>query len=237
MNQQRGLVRSFGPRGALVPKHIDVQKYLDAYDDAVRLAPGWPAPPLWLSWRYWLRTQWLELLLHLRLARIGFWRGLTRAQGVLAVSRLYATVYRADGRIERLGLISTKLITDLGVAFLVDDWDASATDLTTMNFHGCGTGVAAENQTDSALGTESTTALNPDNTRATGTRSQPAANQYRSVGTVTFDGTVAVTEHGIFSQSATGGGVLWDRSVFTAINVVNLDSIQFTYTCTVSAGG
>jgi len=79
--------------------------------------------------------------------------------------------------------------------------------------------------------------LNPDSTRATGTRSQPAANQYRSVGTVTFDAITAVTEHGILSQAATGGGVLWDRSVFTAINVASGDSIQFTYTCTVSAGG
>ena len=85
--------------------------------------------------------------------------------------------------------------------------------------------------------TESTTALNPDNTRATGTRSQPAANQYRSVGTLTFDNTAAVTEHGLFSQAATGGGTLWDRSVFSAINVVSGDSIQFTYTVTVSAGG
>jgi hypothetical protein len=46
-----------------------------------------------------------------------------------------------------------------------------------------------------------------------------------------------VTEHGIFSQAATGGGTLWDRSVFSAINVVSGDSIQFTYTCTVSSGG
>jgi hypothetical protein len=146
-------------------------------------------------------------------------------------------VFRADGREEPRGLLSTKLITDTGVAFAVDDWDASVTDLTNLNFHGCGTGVVAENVTDTALGTESTTALNPDSTRATGTRSQPAANQYRTVGTLTFDATAAITEHGILSQAATGGGVLWDRSVFTAINVASGDSIQFTYTCTVSSGG
>jgi hypothetical protein len=106
-----------------------------------------------------------------------------------------------------------------------------------MNYHGCGTGTNAENATDTALQTESTTALNPDSTRATGTRSQPAANQYRTVGTLTFDASAAVTEHGIFSQSATGGGTLWDRSQFSAINVASGDSIQFTYTCTVSSGG
>ena len=187
--------------------------------------------------RHRLRTAWLELTLRFRVSIVGLWRGLTRSLGVFGVGRLYATVRRANGTFEHLGLLSTKLITDAGVAFLVDDWDNNVTDLTTMNFHGCGTGVVAEAVGDTALGTESTTALNPDNTRATGTRSQPAANQYRSVGTLTFDATAAVTEHGILSQSATGGGTLWDRSVFSAINVANGDSIQFTYTCTVSSGG
>lgn len=135
------------------------------------------------------------------------------------------------------GVVSRRVITDAGVAFLVDDWDNNGQDLTTLNFHGCGTGVAAEAVGDTALGTESTTALNPDNTRATGTRSQPAANQYRSVGTLTFDASAAITEHGLFSQSATGGGTLWDRSTFSAINVVNLDSIQFTYTVSLTSGG
>lgn len=31
--------------------------------------------------------------------------------------------------------------------------------------------------------------------------------------------------------------ILWDRRVFSAINVVNLDSVQFTYTLTMTAGG
>jgi hypothetical protein len=137
---------------------------------------------------------------------------------------------------ENRGMLSTKFITDNGVTFLRDDFNNSATDITLMNFHGCGTGVAAENQTDTALGTESTTALNPDSTRATGTRSVPATNQFRSVGTATFDAVAAITEHGILSQAATGGGTLWDRSVFTAINVASGDSIQFTYTLTLTAG-
>jgi hypothetical protein len=143
----------------------------------------------------------------------------------------------AVNEVEHLGLLSTKSITDAGVAFLVDDWDNNGADITTMNFHGCGTGTNAENVTDVALQTESTTALNPDSTRATGTRSQPTAPVYRTVGTLTFDASAAITEHGIFSQAATGGGTLWDRSVFSAINVVSADSIQFTYSCTVSSGG
>jgi len=66
---------------------------------------------------------------------------------------------------------------------------------------------------------------------------QPAANQLRSVGTQSFTGSGAITEHGLFSVITESAGVLWDRSVFSAINVDNGDSIEWTYTCTVSAGG
>lgn len=201
-------------------------------------AHGWP---MGMTIRRMMSSIWLEWCLHLRLAVKGFYRGLVKAEGVFGVGRLYATVIRANGSIEHLGMLCTKVITDAGVAFLVDDWDvntASATnDITTLKYHGCGTGTNAEAAGDTALQTESTTALNPDSTRATGTQSQPAANQLRSVGTLTFDASAAVTEHGLFSQAATGGGTLWDRSVFSAINVASGDSIQFTYTCTVSAGG
>lgn len=137
------------------------------------------------------------------------------------------------------GVVSRHVITDAGVTALRDQWNVGAFSYQTFNFHGIGTGVAAESVTDTALGTESTTALNPDSTRATGTRSTPASNQWRSVGTLTCDANIAVTEHGILSQAATGGGTLWDRSQFSAINLVgaNPDSIQCTYTCTLTSGG
>lgn len=151
--------------------------------------------------------------------------------------QLSAVLTKFDGTVIDYGVVSRNLITDTGVAFLVDDWDDNSEDITLMNFHGCGTGAVAENVSDTALGTESTTILNPNDTRATGAKSQPAANQLRSVGTLTFDGAGAITEHGLFDQAATGGGTLWDRSVFSAINVVSGDSIQFTYTCTITSGG
>lgn len=233
------MVGRFGSRGAVGPRGDVAARKIPGARRPRRsdFAPLWQPIPVGLSWSAYLRSLRLELALRARIAAKGFWRGLLAGQGVIGVCRLHATVRRADGRIERLGLIATRLITDAGVAFLVDDWDNNATDLTNLNFHGCGTGTTAEAQGDTALVTESTTALNPDNTRATGTRSQPAANQYRSVGTLTFDATAAITEHGLFSQAATGGGTLWDRSVFSAINVVAADSIQFTHTTTVSAGG
>lgn len=139
----------------------------------------------------------------------------------------------------RHGVVSRQVVTDAGVAYIVDDFDnaSGSADVSLFNFHGCGTGTNAEAVGDTALQTESTTALNPDSTRATGTRSQPAANQYRSVGTLTFDASAAVTEHGLFTTSGTGTGTLLDRSVFSAINVASGDSIQFTYTITFTSGG
>ena len=135
------------------------------------------------------------------------------------------------------GTVGYRVVTDAGVAFIVDDWDNSGTDMTTLNFHGIGTGSTAEAAGDTALVTESTTALNPDSTRATGTRSQPAANQYRSVGTLTADAQIVVREHGLFSASATGTGTLWDRTVFATITLESADSLQSTYTATLSSGG
>jgi hypothetical protein len=188
-----------------------------------------------LAWkiRNALRRSWIKgwIATHLIAPFANIWGVAT------LIARLDAVLIRANGERIYYDALSFRVITDAGVAYLVDDWDDSTTDITNLHFHGCGTGTTAEAAGDTALVTESTTALNPDSTRATGTESQPAANQLRTIGTLTFDASAAVTEHGIFSQAATGGGTLWDRSVFSAINVVSGDSIQFTYTCTVSSGG
>lgn len=135
------------------------------------------------------------------------------------------------------GIVSQKVVTTAGVNFLVDAWEATAT-LNNMKYHGIGVGVTAEAIGDTALVTESTTALNPDSTRATGTTVDGgSANILVSVGTLTADAAIAATEHGLFSQAAVPGGTLWDRSLFTVVNLANGDSLQATYSLTCSAGG
>lgn len=169
----------------------------------------------------------------------GSWRHmLAEALGIGHVyGCLYATLRHADGTTMHYGLISTRVVTTAGVNWLVSAF-ANTVELETMKYHGVGTGTTAEAAADTALVTESTTALNPDSTRATGTTTVGASNNiYRSVGTTTFDAPAAVTEHGLFSQAATGGGTLWDRSVFSAINVISGDSIAWTYECTFASGG
>jgi hypothetical protein len=130
------------------------------------------------------------------------------------------------------GAFGPNLIVNAGEAYLVDAWQNSV-ELENMKYHGCGTGNTAAAEGDTALQTESTTALNPDNTRATGSLTEASASVFRTVGTLTFDNTAAVVEWGLFSQAATGGGTLWSRVVFSAINVASADAIQFTYDLTV----
>jgi hypothetical protein len=151
-------------------------------------------------------------------------------------SSLALVHFKADGIAEDLGVVSRKVVTDAGVGFIVDAFQ-NLTELETMKYHGVGTGTTAEAAGQTALVTESTTALNPDSTRATGSTIENGANVYRTVGTLTFDAAAAVTEHGIFNQAATGGGVLLDRSVFAAVNVSGGDSLQATYDLTFTAGG
>ena len=71
--------------------------------------------------------------------------------------------------------------------------------------------------------------------RVAGTQDNGTSKHYKSVATIPFTSTLAITEHGLFSASTSG--TLWDHSVFAAINVVSGDSIQFTYDLTINDGG
>lgn len=171
------------------------------------------------------------------------WRGVRRVltARALGLSNLYGSLYlthiKADGRVVELGLASMRVVTTAGVNYLVDAFQGTV-EPEVLKYHGIGTGSTAEAAADTALVTESTTALNPDNTRATGSLTEGAsANIYRTVGTITADASIAAVEHGIFSQAATGGGTLWDRSVFSVVTLASADSLQATYDATFSAGG
>jgi hypothetical protein len=143
---------------------------------------------------------------------------------------------RGRRELEDYGVVSRKVVTDTGVGHLIDARQ-NLVEPEVMNYHGLGTGGTAEAASQTALVTELTTAYNPDSTRATGTQSEPASNQYRSVGTNTVDATAAVTEHGLFSQAAGGGGVMYDRSLFSVVNLASGDSLQSTWTETLTSGG
>lgn len=141
---------------------------------------------------------------------------------------LSLVLLRRDGTRLVLGLVSRRVVTTAGVNAMVDAFQ-NLFELENFNFHDSGTGVAVEASADTALQTPSGGA------RVSGTQTEPAANQYRTQATLAYTSTLAITEHGVFSAAA--AGTLLDRSVFSAVNVNNGDSIQFTYTLTINAGG
>lgn len=193
-----------------------------------------PAPLAW-KLRNWLRPGFIVGWLAFHVVR-----PFANAFGLMtAIGELRIEVRQADGTRIDYGVVSYRVVTDAGVNYLVDDFDnaSGGADVSLFNFHGVGTGTNSEAAGDTALQTESTTALNPDNTRATGTRSQPSANIFRSAGTNTFDASAAITEHGLFTSATVAAGTLWDRSVFSAINVISGDSLTSSYSVTFSSGG
>lgn len=144
--------------------------------------------------------------------------------------RLSAVLRRSRGGLNAevdLGVIARKVITTVGVNFLATAF-INTVEPEVINFHDSGTGAGAE-----AVGNTTITAAGPS--RVSGTQSNPSANVYRTVATISYTGTLAITEHGLFTASTSG--TLWDRSLFSAINVVSGDSIQFTYDLTLTAGG
>lgn len=175
------------------------------------------------------------------------WRGLWRKKVADALGiptffgELHLVVVKADGTRINYGRVSTRVVTTAGMNALVDAMQ-NLIEPEIFKYHAFGTGTTAEAVGDTALVTELTTEYNPNSTRPTGTQIEGAsANIYRTVATLTPDsgGTLAITEHGLMSQAATGGGTLWDRSKFAAVNLDTTagDSVQATYDWTASTGG
>lgn len=171
------------------------------------------------------------------------WRGARRvlAARALNLATFYGAVWlrKIDGQtgdVTDYGLASLRVVTTTGVGFIVDAFQ-NLVEAELMKFHGIGTGTNSEASSDTALQTELTTQYSPDSTRSTGTLTEGASgNIFRTVGTITVDASATITEHGIFSQAATGGGVLLDRSVFSAVGLAASDSLQVPYELTFPAG-
>lgn len=132
-----------------------------------------------------------------------------------------------------LGVISRRVITTVGVRFLCDDFNAGAAsaDVSNMRWHEMGTGGTAEAVGDTALQT-------PVESRVSGSQASATVGNnatYTTVATIVATAPRAIVEHGLFSAST--AGTLWDRSVFSVINLATNDAIQFTYVLTANSGG
>ena len=125
-------------------------------------------------------------------------------------------------------VIGRNTITDAAADFLANDFFDGSTDVTAMDFHHWGTGACA---IPPACGSTALVTAGSE-ARVAGTASKPAARQYRTVATITADGTKTITEWGLFNLSA--AGIAWSLRCFAGIALVLNDAIEFTYTLTVA---
>jgi len=150
----------------------------------------------------------------------------------LRIPTYYGTLrvrhFKVDGVVVDYGLVGCRVVTTAFVNFIVDQLQTETAVFGDFKYHDSGVGTTAEAVGDTDVETTD------GESRATGSQTESSANVYRSVGTVAYTTTKAITEHGLFN--ATTGVTLMDRTVFTAINVVNGDSIEFTYDLTLTAG-
>jgi hypothetical protein len=178
----------------------------------------------------WMVSNYLRWSFIKSLIGVFVMRPIARAFGLMTgYGKLEALLVRADGSKVNYGVLSYRVVTTAFCAFVVDNLQTDSTEFGDFKFHDSGVGTTAENAADTAMETTD------GESRAAGTQTESSSVAYRSVGTISYTSTKAITEHGVFSIVA--AGTLMDRSVFSAVNVVNGDSIQFTYTLTLSAGG
>jgi len=150
-----------------------------------------------------------------------------RISTLLVLKHFRGTTDNILGRRE----VFNECITDAGRDYLIDAFTSTDYKPSLFNWHDFGCSSAAESTGDTALITPTSEA------RVLGTQSQPASNQYRTVGLVTFTTNFNINEHGLFNQEAKPGGTLLDRTMFGTLTVVKGDSIQGTFTLKVNSGG
>lgn len=143
-------------------------------------------------------------------------------------SELGVELRRRNGERIGYGVVGYRVVTTAFVNFVVDQLQTETSVFGDFKFHDSGVGTTAENASDTGIETTD------GESRVTGTQAEASANQYRSVGTISYTTTKAITEHGLFNDATVG--TLMDRTVFSAINVISGDSIQFTYTLTLNSG-
>lgn len=123
--------------------------------------------------------------------------------------------------------ITSNLVTTRGKRAAVEQINGVST--APMTAIAIGTGATAAAAGDTALQTEATTngaargAATTSNQTTTTT-----GDTARWVKTFSLTGTFAITEEGIFDNNTSGGNML-ARQVFSAVNVVNGDSLQITH--------
>jgi len=122
----------------------------------------------------------------------------------------------------------SNLVTNAGMAGVASRINGSGAEAA-FTWIGIGTGTTAANVTDTDIETEITTGGGERTDSAVSRTTTDVTDDTATlINTFNFTSTFAVTESGVLNADD-GGGVLLCRQVFSAINVVNGDSLQVTW--------
>lgn len=160
------------------------------------------------------------------------------AQSIDSTSTLAAPKYKSVATIAYTG---TEAVTEWGLftaSTLTSTTGTPFTATTATSFTATGTPFTASSSTVQGLQQQ---VVEPGTTTVLGL----IASNTTSVGTLVNNGTTGWFTRASGVAGSTPGStetytlrpVMWDHKVFSAINVVNGDSIQFTYVLTVNSGG
>ena len=144
---------------------------------------------------------------------------------------LFAKKTASDGIVTDYGIVSLKSVTTAGVKEVTDEMADGISELSSFVWHGIGTGAGAEAVSDSTLTGSPTRVESTDGASITVI---PNAT-YTTSATHVAAAAIAVTEHGLFAGETTGP--LFDRSLFSIINLSANDSLSTTYSAQFSSGG
>ena len=173
----------------------------------------------------------------------GLWRISTAKK--LGIPHLYGqlclSIIAPDGHRKDYGLVSLRVITTVGAAFVVDSFQGIQS-LSSMRYHGVGGTSTVELASNTALGSEFGSAYSPANTRPTGSQAEGDSSVvYRTIGLISVTDTVTIAEHGLFSQASTvsgtpTGGILFDRSALASETIFTGFILQADYRLVVATG-
>ena len=151
-------------------------------------------------------------------------------------TRLVGVHRDGDGKFRDKRDHGSGLVTHAGVLLLSQDINISAgvPTLAAMKYQATGTGTTSATSTDTtlqaAVGTVAyLSALSQSD-------SSPNA-LIKSVATLSYTASLAISEWGLFNSGTLAGATMWDHKVFAGYNVISGDTIQFTYTLTLTSGG
>ena len=192
---------------------------------------GFPGPGMDMEMKRWKARNIPNLMR-------GLWRVLAAKKlGLPFLSgRLCLATIAPDGHRRDYGLVSLRMITSSGAAYVTDAFQGLVA-LSSMKFHGLGGGATPETTGDTELDNEFFAEYATVNTRSEGIQTEGLApNYYHTFAFIEVTDTVTFCEHGLFDKAIASGSTLLDRSVIASETIFAGYSVVGDYLLEVATG-